>query len=276
MSGLPYLVYKKLRTGMGLAFGLILFYGIYTANLSTGLLLIATGFFLLHLFGDCYNDYWDYDDDIRNKRSDKLTIAGLLSKKQIKNVSFLILILGLVSLLFTNPVLFFIGVVYSILLWAYSHPKVRLKKNNVVGYSIAESVWLFIPAAMDIFFIRQFSMATLLFTLFFFFQYLYLLSQKDSTDLKDATNLFLKQGWWRASFVCTVLALLSSSSLLALSMLNPILSTGFLSIWLINVAVKLAIISKIWMRSIDRKTRGKLVLVEFLTPYLYAGGVLFG
>ncbi len=264
-----WLVYRKTRASFGLSFGLILMYGAYNGVIEYNLLLIASGFMLLHLFGDCYNDYWDYGDDKKNKRREKLTITGALTKEQMKTASFAILFFALSILKFTGFFLFLTGIVYALLLWAYSHPRVRLKKYDAIGYALTESPWLIIPALLDNFFSLPHSNNTLLFGFFFFFQYMYLLCQKDSTDLKDTTNLFIRMGWRNASFFCIIFALLSSVPLSILSLS----SIALILIWILNLTSKILNISKIMQKTITREERGKLVFLEFLTPYLFVLGV---
>ena len=67
-----FLIYKIVRAPLGLSFAFVLMYGIFTGNFSSLLLLVAFGLFLTELFAAIYNDYCDYSEDIRNKRTDKI------------------------------------------------------------------------------------------------------------------------------------------------------------------------------------------------------------
>lgn len=268
ISKVLWLIYRKVRTSLGLSFGLILMYGVYNRLFNYEILLIASGFMLLHLFGDSYNDYRDYEEDIRNERNDKLTTNNLLTKEQIRRISFLILLSGLALLFFADIYLLLAGVIYSLLLWAYSHPSIRLKKYDVFGYALTESPWLFLPFLLNNFFSLSFSIFTWAFIFFYFFQYMHLLCQKDSTDTKDTTNLFINRGWGPSSFLCAVTASVASISLLTLSLPN----TWLVLVWLINLFVKAVNTGMIWERKAERKMRGRLVLIEFLTPYLFVIG----
>lgn len=262
--------YRRIRTSLGLAFGLILMYGAYNNILGYKLFLAASGFMLLHLFGDCYNDYWDYEEDIRNKRKDKLTTNNFLKRGQIRSISFLILLLGLALLGFTNRYLFLTGAAYSLLLLAYSHPFMRLKKYDLAGYALTESPWLAVPLLLGTFFSIPYHETTLMFSLFFFFQYMYMLCQKDSTDLNDETNLFKRRGWRAASLYCIFFALLSSFALFFISASSMPLAF----VWLMSTGVKMKNTGMIYRKKIERDVRGRIVLVEFLVPYLYVGGRL--
>jgi len=246
-------------------------YGAFNNLFNYEILLIASGFMLLHLFGDSYNDYWDYEDDVKNKREDKLTTSNLLAKEQIRKISFMILFFGLVLLFFANIYLLLTGLIYSLLLWAYSHPSMRLKKYDLLGYALTESPWLFVPFILNNFFSLPISISTWAFIFFYFFQYMYLLCQKDSTDLNDSTNLFIRRGWRNASAYCIIIASLSSISFFLLSLSSILL----VFVWIFNLLAKVLNLGMIYRRKIERKTRGRFVLIEFLTPYLYIGGVLF-
>jgi len=264
-----WLMYKRMRVGFAF-FGLILMYGAYTNNFTISLLLIGLGFTCIELFGACYNDYQDYEEDVLNNRKDKLILTGLIKRKQMRNLSFFLCFIGLLLLWFMNLTIFLIGLYYSFWLLVYSHPKYHLKRYNVIGYGIVESVWLLLPISLSLFFLRSLSMSVIFLTFFCFFQYVYLLCQKDSTDLKDKTNLFLKHGWKKASFMCIVFASMASLFLFIISFSSIIL----LLVWIINGIIKIFNIHKIYNKNINRKLRSRLILGEFLTPYFYIFGVL--
>jgi 4-hydroxybenzoate polyprenyltransferase len=267
-----WLIYKRLRTAFGVSLGFILIYGAYTDNLTLSLLPIALGFWCIHVFGDCYNDYEDYEQDIKNNRKDKWTIAGLLTRKQIRNFSFFMCFFGLVFLLFINLYVFLLGLLYSTTIFCYSNSKIHLKLYDLPGYIIVEFPLLLLPITLNIFFHRVFSISDFFFALFCFSQYVYLSCQKDSTDLNDKTNLFLGRGWKNATFICIGFAILASSSLFTISLFSIVLPL----VWGVNVSSKAINLYKIYKKEITRKLRARLILVEFLTPYLYTGGVILG
>ncbi|MBI4176290.1 MAG: UbiA family prenyltransferase [Candidatus Aenigmarchaeota archaeon] len=264
-----YILYKRVRPGFGVPFAFIIMYGMFTNAFSPLLLLAAAGFLLLEIYGGLYNDYWDYEDDIRNGRKDKFTTTGILSRRQARDVSLAIAAFSLVLLSFTNIIVFALGAYYAILFIFYSHPAVRLK-GSVKGYATLSSMFLLLPFGLDMLMGVGPSMSTLLFGSFFFFQCTYILCQKDSTDMKDTINLFIRHGWARSTRITALFGALSSFSLLSLSLFN----IYFAFVWLFNLLAKLSNINSIRARTISRTKRYRLVLAEFLTPYMYAWGGL--
>ena len=81
-----WLIYKRLRTAFGVTLGFIVIYAAYTNNFSLAILPIAVGLCSIHLFGDLYNDYVDYNQDARNRRKDKWIISGLISRNGMKSL----------------------------------------------------------------------------------------------------------------------------------------------------------------------------------------------
>lgn len=262
-----YLIYKRLRPGLGLTFGFIIMYAIIANGLTFPLFLTAIGFLLLALYGDLYNDYWDYDEDVRNKRKDKFIIAGLITRNQSKYISFLFAAVGLLIAWFVNIFIFILGLYSFILHTSYSHPRIRLK-GSIKGYVAFTSIFLFLPFGLLFITAATSLLFTVLFGLFWFFQFTYILCQKDSTDTKDVTNIFLTHGWEKSTRITAVFGILSSLSLLLLSFVN----IYFILFWALNVLVKVLNINKIRERLITKKQRYRLILVEFLTPYFYLGG----
>ena len=264
-----YLVYRRLRPALGLPFGFIVMYGAYTGNLDVHLLLAGLGFVFIEVMGGWYNDYWDYEEDIQNGRRDKFTTAGYLSRRQMRDLSFAAAGIGLLFLLFTNLTVLSLGIYYVILFIGYSNPKIRLK-GHVPGYLILSTAFLLLPAALNTLFARQTTARDAYFTLFCFFQFTYILCQKDATDLKDKNkNLFLDNDWNTASFYCTAFAVLASAGLLASS---P--TPAIFIVWTCNALTKTANLTEIWKKKLTRKLRSRLILLEFLTPYLYAIALL--
>jgi len=267
-----YLIYKRLRTAFGVTLGFIFIYGAYTENITISIIPIAFGFWCIHLFGDCYNDYQDYEEDLKNGRKDKWIVCGLLTRNQMEIFSFIICFIGLLTLFFTNLFVLLLGLFYFFTLFCYSNPKIHLKKYDFFGYFIVSLPFLLFPVTLNTFFHREFSFFDIFFSIFCFSQYVYLCCQKDSTDLKDDTNLFLKKGWLNASIICMVFASIASVSLFVLVFPSVIL----VGIWIIHVFSKSLNIFKIFKKQISRNLRSKLILIEFLTPYLYVGSVFFG
>ena len=264
-----WLIYKRLRVSIGI-FGFILMYGIITQQISFSLIVIGIGLAFIELFGATYNDYTDYGEDIQNQRFEKLTVSGFLTLDQTKYLSFFSLSLGLLLLLYMSPIIFALGIYYSIFLFLYSNPNYFIKQYNVIGYIAVESFWIIFPLLLSTFYLSSITFTSILFSMFVFSQYVYILCQKDSTDPNDRTNLFLARGWKKGSIVCGLFALLSSFALLIISLSSIV----FFGIWLLNVILKVLNVSNIYKKSINRKLRSKLILAEFLTPYLYLVGVI--
>ena len=262
--GIAYLIYKRLRAPLGIPFGFILMYGMYANNLNLTILIAALGFCLIELFGGFYNDYWDYEEDKRNERNDKFTTTGLLSRKKVGNVSYMIAFFGVVSLLFTNLPVLVLGLYYLFLFVAYSHPAIRLK-GKLWGYFALASMFLFMPVTLDGLLGIHTSFFSLVFTLFFFTQFMYILCQKDSTDPKDDKNIFMQHGWNKSAMIATGFGALSSGFFMVLCLVNPVL----LLVWGINMFVKFFNLYRILTRNITRSHRSKFILTEFVTPYLY-------
>ena len=258
------LIFKRIRPALGLVVGPILMYSFLT-EFDYVSILIALSLGVVYVFGDLYNDFWDFDDDKKNYRKEKLTVSGFVSKDKIKFFAYLILLTGVIIATFTNLFLLFYILIHSIVLVSYSHSKIRLKKLDLTGYFITSTPFLLIPFTIDFVLKQPFSQTSFLFAGFMFFQYFYILTQKDSTDLKDETNLFLKKKWKTASNICTINAFLASIFLLIIS----IKSVFFLLICGLNIVIKILNIKLIKEKKITRKTRNKIVGLEFLTPFLY-------
>jgi len=267
-KSLMWLIYRRTRVGIAFA-GFILMYAFYTGLFGINMVLVALSVFFAELFGACYNDSQDFKEDVRNNRRDKLTIIRAFTPFQMMFVSIAMLLGSLITALLSGFLL--LAVMYLFMAWAYSYPKIRLKSHHIFGYAIIASTWLIIPLYLGFFFRGLVTPADILFSLFFFLQYLYLLSQKDSTDRKDDVNLFIKKGWGGAVEICSILALLSSMMLLALSLPRILL----VLIWGLNLSVKIIHIEKIYVRSISRESRSNFTLMEFLTPYICIAGGFF-
>jgi len=241
-------------------------YGTYSGNLNATLVPVGASFFCIQLFCDLYNDYQDYDEDIRNNRKDKLTIGAGTDKKKIRNLSFFALFLSIIFLFFTNIFVFALGFYFITIAYLYSNPNVRLKYWGPTKYLILCSPFLLLAPMLNTLFLRTLSTSDIFFVLFIFFEISYIMIQKDSTDLKDRKNTFLMYGWRTSSMICIAFATLALVFLFIMSLSGPWL----IFIFALNVLSKLLNISGIWRRKISRKTRGRLVTIEFITPHLYA------
>ena len=265
-----WLIYKRLRTAFGVTLGFIVIYAAYTNNFSLAILPIAVGLCLIHLFGDLYNDYVDYKQDVRNNRKDKWIISGLVSRKSMKTIFLITLATGLITLIFTNVYIFLLGLAYSGTLILYSNPKINLRRYDFLAYALVGLPIVFFPITFNTLFNRSFTQLDFFFMFFAFSHYVYLCCQKDSTDTKDETNVFIKRGQKNASLICVFFASIASLSLLGLSTFSTIL----IFVWITHVFSKSLNLYKIIRHDINRTLRSRLILSEFLTPYLYGLGVL--
>lgn len=263
-----WLTYKRLRPAMGTSFGFVLMYAIFTQNMTYQLFLIAVSYFFIHLFGDCYNDYYDIEEDVRNERSDKLILNNLISPKKLYHLSIVFLAVGLSLLAFVNSLLLLPGLWYAFLLFSYSYPKIRIKKYNIGAYLLGGSVWVFTFLVLDFILLRQLSLSGIFLTIFCFSQFVFILCQKDSTDKNDEFNLFLSKDMNKSFRITAFFASISSVSLLFLSNGHAY----FIIFWALNFSSKFLNLNNIRRNLITRSERSKLVLLEFLTPYLYVGG----
>lgn len=264
---LLWLVYRKLRPPLGIPFAFTIMSGVFLGVFSYDIVLIAFGFLFIDLFGNFYNDYWDYPEDMRNKRYDKLTTCGFISLKSAFWISVIFAFIGIFFLMLVNMFLLFLGLLYIFILFAYSHESVRLK-GTVIGYSIVAFPLFLLPIFIaNVNSISPFMALPLAF--FFFSQYNYILCQKDSTDPEDKTNLFLVHGRKKSSSIVAFFAVLSSLALLSMSFM----SVALLLLWAFNLFSKAYNINRIMLGTITRSLRSNLILVEFLTPYLFALGM---
>ncbi len=262
---LAWMIYRRTRVAFAFT-GFIIMYSLYVGILNTTVLLIAVSVFFAEMFGVCYNDYHDIDEDLMNKRTDKMIVNNTLTCRQMKFISVCMFFASIAASAFSGflPLI----VLYLLMAFLYSNPKVRLKKYTIKGYLTVASTWLLIPLYMGVTLRGMLNLIDVFFAMFFFFQYTYLLSQKDSTDPKDKTNLFIRSGWKRASAICTALGFLSSLFLFMVSFA----SVPLLMVWGINLAVKVGQNHRVHMKRIDRSSRSNFTLMEFLTHYIWIGG----
>jgi len=261
-----WLIYKRLRTATGVTLGLVLIYAAYKNAFGPALVPLALGLWLIHLFGDLYNDYVDFSVDKRNKRKDKWTVSGFASRKTVKNIMLLSLVGGLAL---TNAWVFLLGLAYASMLAVYSSPRIGIRRYDFFAYVLIGIPMLFFPFAFNSFFSRGFSAQDAFFSIFAYSHYVYLYCQKDSTDKSDPTNLFIKRGWASASIVCVSFAAVACVALLGLTIASPLL----MAVWAVHVLSKGANLYKISTNTIERTLRSRLILLEFLMPFLFVGGV---
>jgi len=253
--------------GLGIL-GFILMYGALTDNFSTALLRIGAGFTLIELFGAFYNDCQDFELDARSARKDKWTTSGLVTKTQMRNIAGAAALAGIWLLQGTSVGIMILGAGYALALFAYSHPRLPLGRN-IMTYMILAALYLLLIPQMGAFFQKILLPEDVYLMLFAFFQSIYLFAQKDSTGTEDKTNVFLA-GWKRATLVCAISAVLSLASLLAITTsIIPLMI-----FWLANLYSKWYLVSRIVGKEVTRTNRGRILLIEFLTPYLYIAGGL--
>jgi 4-hydroxybenzoate polyprenyltransferase len=267
MNGkIAWLMYRKLRPALGIPFAFVIMSGVFLGVFSHTILVMAVGFLFIDLFGNFYNDYWDYPEDKRNKRLDKLTTCGFISVRTAFWLSWLFASIGLLFLLFTDVLFFMLGALYAFILFLYSHESVRLK-GSVAGYNIVAFPFFLLPLLMA--YVNGISLAAgIPLALFFFLQYSYILCQKDSTDRKDKTNLFIAKGWKKSVMITAAFAAGASLALLLVSS-TPLL----LAAWMLNASAKACNIYSIGRGTITRPLRSNLMLLEFAAPYMFAAGL---
>lgn len=265
---LLWLTYRKLRPAFGIPFAFVLMAGAFFGILGSELLLVALGFLFIDLFGNFYNDYWDFVEDKENKRRDKFTTLGFVSPRISLYISFVLAAIGIFFLLHGTPSLFSVGISYLFLLLIYSHKKIRLK-GRLAGYALVSSPFFILPLAIASSYGLT-AVSALPLSLFFFSQCIYILCQKDSTDLKDKNNIFISYGCKKAFKVTALFAALSSLSLFLIASLYPVL---FLA-WCLNLVSKTMNLDHIWRNSITKEKRSNFVLLEFISHYLSIGGVV--
>lgn len=262
-----YLLYRRLRVGLGIL-GFILMYGALTDNFSAALLKIGAGFALIELFGAFYNDYQDFELDARSARKDKWTTSGLVTKTQMRNIAGATVLGGIWLLQGTSTGIILLGAGYALALFAYSYPGLPLGRN-IPTYIILSALYLLLIPAMVTMFQKSLAFPEIYLTMFCFFQSIYILSQKDSTDTTDNTNIFLRN-WNVASLTCAISAIFSLSFLFLLSSFRAPL----MLFWGVNLLSKWYLVSKIIGKELTSTKRSRIMLIEFLTPYAYIAGGL--
>jgi len=88
------------------------------------------------------NDYIDYDIDVKNNRSDRPLVLGLISKKTALITAILLLFIDLILVLFLNRVALVIALVSIPIFYIYSLglKKKVLVKNVLIAYSYTGTI----------------------------------------------------------------------------------------------------------------------------------------
>jgi len=269
-SLLPKLVFKRIRPAIGCA-GYVLITAAFAGLFNLQVILFMLSFALIYVAADLYNDYSDYHEDLRNERTDKLTVSGIVSPENMKRMSFVVCA---VSLLLSswNPALLLFTIFSGLVFYSYSDHRIRLKKYTVKGYVVFALVFPLLPFAIPYAFsVAPLPLVTALaLALYLFSQIMYILCQKDSTDKKDDINLFIKHGHSKSVNYCALFAFLSAAPLVFLS-LNAL---PLLAVAGANAALKAANVLHI-STGATREFRSRIMLFEHLTPVIYTGVLLW-
>lgn len=263
-----WLVYRKLRPAVGIPVAFVIISGAFLGSVNIHLILVALGFMFIDLFGNFYNDYTDYAEDVRNERKDKFTTLGLISRNTALHISIILAFAGFAFLYGAGSMPLALGILLAFLLFLYSNRLVRLK-GKLIGYAM--SFPYFILPLLIAYNAGKPVIDFLPLAFFFYFQCIYILCQKDSTDTKDDGNLFINTGWAKSFAITCIFAAASLLSLFYLSFLYPVVLLAFI----LNLAAKTGNLYHIGRRSITRKQRSNYMLADFISHYLIAAGMIF-
>ena len=88
------------------------------------------------------NDYIDYQIDVKNKRSDRPLILGLISRKSALITAIVLLVINLILILFLNGVALFLALISIPAFYIYSLglKKLVIVKNVLIAYSYAGTI----------------------------------------------------------------------------------------------------------------------------------------
>jgi len=88
------------------------------------------------------NDYIDYEIDVKNNRSDRPLVLGLLSRKSALITAILLLTINLILILFLNGVALFLALISIPAFYIYSLglKKLVIVKNVLIAYSYAGTI----------------------------------------------------------------------------------------------------------------------------------------
>ncbi|MHA1349519.1 MAG: UbiA family prenyltransferase [Promethearchaeota archaeon] len=88
------------------------------------------------------NDYIDYEIDVKNKRSDRPLVLGLISRKSALITAIVLLVINLILILFLNGVALFLALISIPAFYIYSLglKKLVIVKNVLIAYSYAGTI----------------------------------------------------------------------------------------------------------------------------------------
>jgi geranylgeranylglycerol-phosphate geranylgeranyltransferase len=88
------------------------------------------------------NDYIDYQIDVKNKRSDRPLVLGLISRKSALITAIVLLVINLILILFLNGVALFLALISIPAFYIYSLglKKLVIVKNVLIAYSYAGTI----------------------------------------------------------------------------------------------------------------------------------------
>ena len=88
------------------------------------------------------NDYIDYEIDVKNKRSDRPLVLGLISRKSALITAILLFTINLILILFLNGVALFLALISIPAFYIYSLglKKLVIVKNVLIAYSYAGTI----------------------------------------------------------------------------------------------------------------------------------------
>ena len=128
-------------------FGTIGFFvsGILTGDLIGFQLEYIVGFLIIFISeagAFAINDYIDYEIDVKNNRSDRPLVLGLISRKSALITAILLLTINLILILFLNGVALFLALISIPAFYIYSLglKKLVIVKNVLIAYSYAGTI----------------------------------------------------------------------------------------------------------------------------------------
>jgi len=88
------------------------------------------------------NDYIDYEIDVKNNRSDRPLVLGLISRKSTLITAIILLIIDLILILFLNRVALYLALISIPIFYIYSLglKKLIVVKNVLIAYSYAGTI----------------------------------------------------------------------------------------------------------------------------------------
>ena len=88
------------------------------------------------------NDYIDYEIDVKNKRSDRPLVLGLISKKSALVIAIILLAINLILILFLNGIALLLALISIPVFYIYSLglKKLVIVKNILIAYSYAGTI----------------------------------------------------------------------------------------------------------------------------------------